>query len=272
MPFDGGDIFPFHRYDCFFHRSICSGEQWGRSEKISAPDIRKTEKLTAGAGDMQAVYVADITPTAKTAAEYRVYTDASAEPFALVKDGKTLVYDKAVLAKPAANGRSVIYFTDIRENGYEFFESDIGIYSAYASAGGKVNYRIFADGQQVFALEDFTADRPAQHVSLPLEGVQVLRLVVEANGSNTGDMALWADACFVSRQKKPYLAVDDLEFNRAFQVTESSLPARGRIAGRNNPLPDSIQKNRRLHNFRYRIWAAGPPAVPFSPGTETTPQ
>ena len=55
------------------------------------------------------------------------------------------------------------------------------------------------------------------------EGVQVLQLVVEAAGANTGDMALWADARFVSSSQKPYLAVDDLEFNLASQVTRSNI-------------------------------------------------
>ena len=50
-----------------------------------------------------------------------MYTDASGLPFTLEKDGETVTYSKALLAKPAANGYSSIYFTDIRENGYEFF-------------------------------------------------------------------------------------------------------------------------------------------------------
>lgn len=87
----------------------------------------------------------------------------------------------------------------------------------------QVEFKVFADGQQVYSSGTVTNETQAQSVDVDRSGVEVLQLVVDAKGSNANDQAVWGNARFTTAGNTPYLAVDDLEFNQRWQVTPENI-------------------------------------------------
>jgi hypothetical protein len=74
------------------------------------------------------------------------------------------------------------------------FETLLGFDDA-AQRKGRVDCRVFADGKEIYANADFRADAPPLKLSLPVAGVEQLRLLVDfGRGQDTGDSVIWADA------------------------------------------------------------------------------
>ena len=169
------------------------------------------------------VALSSLTPTAANCQTFLKNQDSSGNPLSLLQDGVEVGYDTGLLTVPASNSYASLSFLDVQENGYQSFETDIGLHSSVRETGGEVEFKIFADGVQVYTSGVVTNTTPAQHVEIDLTEVEVLQLVVDAKGSNANDLAVWGDAHFTKTENAPYLAVDDLEFNQSWQVTKENL-------------------------------------------------
>lgn len=169
------------------------------------------------------VSLSAVTPTAASCQAFLVNHDARGGQLALLQNGREVVYSNALFTFPADHSYASLYFVDVQENGYLRFQADVGLHSAVRSKGGEVEFKVFADGVQVYASGTVTHETEAQSVDVDLEGVEVLQLVVDAKGSNTNDQAVWGNARFTTAGSTPYLAVDDLEFNQSWQVTPENL-------------------------------------------------
>lgn len=181
-----------------------------------------SSQAQASRSDLE-VSLSAVTPTATSCQAFLVNHDASGGQLALLQDGKEVVYDNALFTFPANNSYASLYFVDVQENGYLRFQADVGLHSAVRSKGGQVEFKVFADGQQVYSSGTVTNDTEAQSMDVDLSGVEVLQLVVDAKGSNANDQAVWGNARFTTAGNTPYLAVDDLEFNQSWQVTPENI-------------------------------------------------
>lgn len=169
------------------------------------------------------VFLSNLTPTATSCQTFLKNQDSSGAQLALLQNGQEVSYDNALLTIPANNSYASLYFVDVQENGYLRFQADVGLHSAVRSKGGQVEFKVFADGQQVYSSGTVTNETQAQSVDVDLSGVEVLQLVVDAKGSNANDQAVWGNARFTTAGNTPYLAVDDLEFNQSWQVTPENI-------------------------------------------------
>ncbi|WP_158099430.1 NPCBM/NEW2 domain-containing protein [Pseudoflavonifractor sp. An85] len=169
------------------------------------------------------VPLSSLTPTASRCQTFLKDQDSAGNPLTLLQDGQEVRYDTGLLTVPASNSYASLYFIDIQEHGYQSFQADIGLNATVGNTGGEVEFKILADGQQVYSSGTVTHSTEAQHVNIDLTQVEVLQLVVDAKGSNANDMAVWANAHFTKAENAPYLAVDDLEFNQSWQVTPENI-------------------------------------------------
>ncbi len=169
------------------------------------------------------VALSSLTPTATNCQTFRKNQDDTGKQLALLKDGKEADCKTALLTVPSDNSYASVYFVDVQENGYQHFQADVGLHSSVRDKVGEVEFKVFADGKQVYTSGTITTTTPAKHVDVNLADVEVLQLVVDAKGSNANDLAVWGDAQFTKAGNTPYLAVDDLEFNRSWQVTKENI-------------------------------------------------
>lgn len=169
------------------------------------------------------VALSNLTPTAKRCQNFAKNQDNNGQKLTLKKAGQEVGYDSGLFTMPGENTYACISFTDIRENGYESFQADVGLNGTVRDKEAQVEFRVLADGKQVYTSNTVTNDTEAQHVNVDLSQVKVLQLVVDAKGSNANDAAVWGNAHFTKSGATPYLAVDDLEFNRSWQVTEQNI-------------------------------------------------
>lgn len=169
------------------------------------------------------VYISDIEPTAKNTYKYQANLDSSSQPFSLNKNGQTVYYEKALLVQPKNNSYSSIYYTDIQEKGYTSFVADYGVDTKFKNTNASVKFKVYVDGKIAFESGIVNGSTSAGKVEISLEDAQVLQLVVESEGSNANDNAIWANAHFTRENYTPYLEVYDLEFNLPSQVTKSNI-------------------------------------------------
>ena len=161
----------------------------------------------------QAVYVSDLTPTQATNGWGPVELDSSngEQP---AGDGNPITFNGIVYAK----GLGVHAASDVRYNlagGYRRFISDIGLDDE--KTAGSVIFRVYGDSVLLYDSGVMTGTSVTKTVDVDVTGFQVLRLVVDTNGSTNSDHADWADARLVA------LATGSISIN--FQQDTAAIPA-----------------------------------------------
>ena len=76
---------------------------------------------------------------------------------------------------------------------FEYFYSDIGL-NAGPRPNGEVIFEVYGDSALLFSSGVVTGESATQSLKIDVEGVELLRLVVDGNGSIDHDSANWADA------------------------------------------------------------------------------
>lgn len=175
------------------------------------------------AGAPVEVALSNLAPTATRCQTFAKNQDNNGQKLTLKKGGQEVEYGSGLFTMPGENSYACVTFTDIQENGYESFQADVGLNGTVRDKEAQVEFRVLADGKQVYASDTVANSTEAQHVNVDLTRVEVLQLVVDAKGSNANDAAVWGNAHFTKSGATPYLAVDDLEFNRSWQVTEQNI-------------------------------------------------
>ncbi len=166
------------------------------------------------------IYLSDITPQGNNYSSYYANADSNGNKFALLKDGEEKEYEKGILTIPS--NQAYLIYTDIQEQGYRFFSADIGINKTGRQSNSSVKFTVYADDVEVYSSEDMSSTDELKNIVVPLKDVKVLKIAVTTvSGSNPH--AVWGDAAFYKEAETPYLAVDDLEFNLAEQVTASNI-------------------------------------------------
>jgi hypothetical protein len=140
------------------------------------------------------------------------------EPWAASQDWGDLAVDQSVWGKPIRIGdrqfatglgtHASSLVTYRLEGRAERFEAWVGVDAAMRSyTNGSVVFKVVADGKELFDSGVMRPETPAKRISVPLAGVQELRLAVTDGGDGiTCDHADWAEAILTGRFEKPALA------------------------------------------------------------------
>ncbi|TWT78329.1 Quinoprotein glucose dehydrogenase B precursor [Posidoniimonas polymericola] len=162
-------------------------------------------------------YASDLTPSAPPVNGWGPIELDSSNGEDAAGDGGPITLNDQVYAK----GLGVHAYSEITydlNGGYHRFVSDIGLDDENAPAGS-VEFRVLADGQEVFASGVMNNQSPTQTVDLDVTGVTQITLVVDDGGNGVGnDHADWADARFYSIEATPVV-------NLNFQPAGAEVPA-----------------------------------------------
>ncbi len=200
--------------------SMASNNEVSSTSEITEQDIELKEETYEFSNMENKVYLSDITPQGNNYSRYFTDVDSNGNKFALLKDGEEKEYDKGIITIPST--QAYLIYTDIQEQGYRFFSADVGINKTGRQSNSSVEFKVYADDKEVYSSEEMSSTDEAKNILVPLKDVQVLKIVVTTiSGSNPH--ATWGNAAFYKEAETPYLAVDDLEFNLAEQVTSSNI-------------------------------------------------
>ncbi len=117
-------------------------------------------------------------------------------------------------------------YTDVKAQGYEKFSGYFGAhYLARFTNSSSTSFRIrfLCDGEYTKDVTINSKDTIAEYVEIDLSGVEVFQIYVDIMGNGSGDYVGMGDPKFTKQTAKPYLCVDDLEFNLPEQVTKENI-------------------------------------------------
>lgn len=122
------------------------------------------------------------------------------------EDGSTKTYKKGIglhskeynggsAENPGNNPAKAVY----NVSGYNVFAADIGIDARVDHSDANVIFKVLLsyDGShytEVYSSEEMTNKKAAKHIEIKLLNAQKMKIVVDSNGVNWGDHAVWADA------------------------------------------------------------------------------
>lgn len=85
------------------------------------------------------------------------------------------------------------------------FTAMVGVNETGGNEVGQVEFKVHADGKEVWKSGRLAKGEAAKAIEIPLAGVRRLSLVVDALGDNSSDHANWADAVITFSGAKPTL-------------------------------------------------------------------
>jgi hypothetical protein len=168
---------------------------WGQMLKIPSGEVRNV-RFQGG----QMTYLSDLepseveeTPYFGRKVSYRKDKSLTGEPLKL--DGQVIEKGLAVHSRSA-----LTYDIDRR---YAKFEALVG-FDESGNKKGRVDCRVFADGKEIYANPDLRADAAPVRLSLPVEGAEQLKLVIDFGpDEDTGDRVIWANARLYRKPPAP---------------------------------------------------------------------
>ena len=116
-------------------------------------------------------------------------------------DGKTLTLYDGSQEKTFEKGMGIhatanLYY-NIEGMGFKKFTSYMGV-DREANQDGNVKFNVYTDNKQVYTGEAVTRASEMAKLDISVEGVKILRLNVDQNGSDSNDHADFADAKFIT--------------------------------------------------------------------------
>lgn len=148
-------------------------------------------------------------------------TGVTGAPISLLRDGQETPFAKGI----AAHAPSKVTYNDVRDYGYELFESWVGIDQTARNSASKVEFKVVADGEVRWRSGEMNSKSDAVFASVDVSGAHVVQLVVEAldKGAAPYNHAVWADARFVKAEATPWLSASDKTFSIPDQVTAENI-------------------------------------------------
>ena len=125
-------------------------------------------------------------------------------PITLVRQGLDAIYAKGI----GAHANSEVVY-DIDGEGFDFFESYIGIDQVVKGEPSSATFEVWVDGEKKFASNVFKSETEHEFVKVPVTGAKEVKLITtdaKQNG-NTGDHTVWAEAKFTLDSSKPILKI-----------------------------------------------------------------
>ena len=148
-------------------------------------------------GGLEETYLADLTPLTNDGA-LSLVANAGHNNAEININGQT--FFQGIGIHPTAGGSSV---TEYDLNGATSFTATAGVSETISGSRGRVSFRIFVDGVEVFDSGLVTNGTPAIPVSIDTTGGSVLRFEVDAEGGQGFDHFVLADAVLTGGVTQP---------------------------------------------------------------------
>ena len=162
---------------------------------VESADKSTTETYTWTVEGKSEVYLSDLSYESNSATGWgSIMKDKSV-------DGKTLTLYDGSQEKTFEKGMGIhatanLYY-NIEGMGFKKFTSYMGV-DREANQDGNVKFNVYTDNKQVYTGEAVTRASEMAKLDISVEGVKILRLNVDQNGSDSNDHADFADAKFIT--------------------------------------------------------------------------
>lgn len=162
---------------------------------VESADKSRTETYTWRVEGKSEVYLSDLSYESNSATGWgSIMKDKSV-------DGKTLTLYDGSQEKTFEKGMGIhatanLYY-NIEGMGFKKFTSYMGV-DREANQDGNVKFNVYTDNKQVYTGEAVTRASEMAKLDISVEGVKILRLNVDQNGSDSNDHADFADAKFIT--------------------------------------------------------------------------
>lgn len=201
--------------------TVIAGSYYSFSKIISKENIEvqtleyNTSQASERFADYKQAYLSDMVPIEKRIGwrDLAIDADTDGNPIVLIVEGNYFSFKKGLFAH--ASSTLVYDLTEYSE--YKYFTTFIGLNNTSAKGNGVVyHFYTSSDGQEwTEALSPIakTPKEAATFISIPLEGVNYLKLVADSNGSNASDHSVYADAKLVTKINGNFIldSVEDLD-------------------------------------------------------------
>lgn len=162
---------------------------------VESADESRTETYIWRVEGKSEVYLSDLSYESNSATGWgSIMKDKSV-------DGKTLTLYDGSQEKTFEKGMGIhatanLYY-NIEGMGFKKFTSYMGV-DREANQDGNVKFNVYTDNKQVYTGEAVTRASEMAKLDISVEGVKILRLNVDQNGSDSNDHADFADAKFIT--------------------------------------------------------------------------
>ena len=162
---------------------------------VESADKSRTETYIWSVEGKSEVYLSDLSYESNSATGWgSIMKDKSV-------DGKTLTLYDGSQEKTFEKGMGIhatanLYY-NIEGMGFKKFTSYMGV-DREANQDGNVKFNVYTDNKQVYTGEAVTRASEMAKLDISVEGVKILRLNVDQNGSDSNDHADFADAKFIT--------------------------------------------------------------------------
>ena len=162
---------------------------------VESADKSRTETYIWRVEGKSEVYLSDLSYESNSATGWgSIMKDKSV-------DGKTLTLYDGSQEKTFEKGMGIhatanLYY-HIEGMGFKKFTSYMGV-DREANQDGNVKFNVYTDNKQVYTGEAVTRASEMAKLDISVEGVKILRLNVDQNGSDSNDHADFADAKFIT--------------------------------------------------------------------------
>ena len=162
---------------------------------VESADKSRTETYTWRVEGKSEVYLSDLSYESNSATGWgSIMKDKSV-------DGKTLTLYDGNQEKTFEKGMGIhatanLYY-NIEGMGFKKFTAYMGV-DREANQDGNVKFNVYTDNKQVYTGEAVTRASEMAKLDISVEGVKILRLNVDQNGSDSNDHADFADAKFIT--------------------------------------------------------------------------
>lgn len=162
---------------------------------VESADKSRTETYIWRVEGKSEVYLSDLSYESNSATGWgSIMKDKSV-------DGKTLTLYDGSQEKTFEKGMGIhatanLYY-NIEGMGFKKFTSYMGV-DREANQDGNVKFNVYTDNKQVYTGEAVTRASEMAKLDISVEGVKILRLNVDQNGSDSNDHADFADAKFIT--------------------------------------------------------------------------
>lgn len=162
---------------------------------VESADKSRTETYTWRVEGKSEVYLSDLSYESNSATGWgSIMKDRSVDgkTLTLYDGSKEVTFEKGMGIHATAN----LYY-NIEGMGFKKFVTYMGV-DREANSEGNVKFNVYTDDKQVYTGDAVTRESKMISLNIPVEGVKILRLNVDKNGSDSNDHADFADAKFIT--------------------------------------------------------------------------
>lgn len=191
-------------------------------DAIDFPEVIKVPEVSKGNLNAEGKYeilLSDINPTGYSADVYLKNVNTNNEMLQIINGNNFETYENGIFT----SANSSFFYTDVQEQGYEFFEAFIGLDKTSLNTDASITFYIYLDGVLAYESKEIKSGSNKEHIYLDISKSKVIQLVVKSNNNSKNNYGVWGNAKFIKSSASPYLKVADLEFNLPAQVTESNI-------------------------------------------------